>query len=356
MSDPILSMHEVSQVYSGRRGSGWKKTTITAVDQVELEIREGETLAIVGESGSGKSTVAKLFLMLNAPTSGEVFYQGTPLARLDRSKRSEYRRQVQSVFQDPASSLNPSMTVEQTLGYIVRRHGLAAAGEQRAFIARQLASVGLNPPEQYLGRYPHQLSGGQQQRIAIARAMMLAPKIIIADEPLSSLDVSIQAQVLELMQDLKRQTNVGFVVISHDLGAMQSIADRTAVMYRGRIVELGADVYERPAHPYTRLLLDARLTSDPRQGRIRAMAMAPQPSTPPTGSADGCRFKDRCPHAIQICAETEPALRPVTGGAAQAACHRAEDLLARLPQNETSMPSREDARALSQEFNMGEKQ
>lgn len=326
MSRPVLSLRGVSQIYSSRNASGWGWTTVRAVDDVDLDVHEGEKLAVVGESGSGKSTLAKLLLMLNLPTEGTVAYRGVTLKELDGAQRSEFRRQVQAVFQDPSSSLNPRMTVEQTLGYVIRRHSLATSAEQRAFILKQLASVGLDPPEQYLGRYPHQLSGGQQQRIAIARAMMLEPKIIIADEPLSSLDVSIQAQVLQLMQDLRVRTNVGFVVISHDLGAMQSIADRTAVMYRGRIVEIGADIYDKPAHPYTRLLLDARLLPDPRRGRIRSMTAA---ASPPRSTVleGGCRFRDRCPHAIQICAETEPRLRPVGIGATQAACHRAEELI-----------------------------
>ncbi|HWK66952.1 MAG TPA: oligopeptide/dipeptide ABC transporter ATP-binding protein [Rhizobiaceae bacterium] len=328
MSEPILSLRGVSQIYSSRNASGWGWTTIRAVDDVDLDIREGETLAVVGESGSGKSTLAKLLLMLNDPTHGEVAYRGASLAKLGRAKRNEYRRQVQAVFQDPASSLNPRMTVEQTLGYVIRRHGIAAPSDQRAFIVRQLASVGLTPPEQYLSRYPHQLSGGQQQRIAIARAMMLEPKIIIADEPLSSLDVSIQAQVLQLMQDLRRRTNVGFVVISHDLGAMQSIADRTAVMYRGRIVEIGQDIYSRPVHPYTQLLLDARLMLDPRGGRIRAMAAVQAAPSKQSVTGTGCRFRDRCPYAVEICDATDPALRKIDDGSTLAACHRTEELAA----------------------------
>ncbi len=330
MSEPILSLRGVSQIYRSRNASGWGWSTVRAVDHVDLDVREGETLAIVGESGSGKSSLAKLLLMLNVPTRGDVAFRGTPLPKLDKTRRSEFRRQTQAVFQDPASSLNPRMTVEQMLGHVIRRHRLVASGEQRPFILRQLASVGLNPPEQYLERYPHQLSGGQQQRIAIARAMMLEPKVIIADEPLSSLDVSIQAQVLQLMQDLRARSNVGFVVISHDLGAMQSIADRTAVMYRGRIVEIGDGVYDRPAHPYTRLLLDARLVSDPRRGRIRSMAAVRPTPARPVPSDKGCRFQDRCPYAITICAETEPELRPVATGATQAACHRAKELVAAM--------------------------
>lgn len=329
---PILRLNKASRFYKTRTPDGWGTTVLRAASDVDLDVNEGETLAIVGESGSGKSTLAKLLLMLHEPTSGDVEFRGQSLAKLDRKKRSEYRRQVQAVFQDPASSLNPYMSVEQSLGYVVRRHALVSPAEQRAFMMRQLEAVGLTPPDQYLGRYPHQLSGGQQQRIAIARAMMLEPKVIVADEPLSSLDVSIQAQVLELMLDLRARTNVGFVVISHDLAAMQSIADVTAVMYRGRIVEIGADVYNRPAHPYTRLLLDARLTSDPRKGRIRNAPPAPtaapaNPAARGNPAEGGCSFRDRCPYAIDICATTEPLLRPVDGGVTRAACHRAEEII-----------------------------
>ena len=345
MSEPILSLREVSQIYSSRKASGWGWTRVKAVDHVSLDIHEGETLAVVGESGSGKSTLAKLLLMLANPTHGEVAYRGLALSGLDARTRSEYRRQIQAVFQDPSSSLNPRMSVERSLGYIVDRHGLAERTGQRAFILRHLASVGLVPTEQYLDRFPHQLSGGQQQRIAIARAMMLEPRVIIADEPLSSLDVSIQAQVLQLMRDLRTRTNVGLVVISHDLGAMQSIADRTAVMYRGRVVEIGDDVYERPAHPYTQLLLDARLAPDPRRSRIRSMATPrPTPAQPSgdSGGEGGCRFKDRCPHAIQICAEAEPALRPVGTGATQAACHRAHELVGAMTTEKQALATRND--------------
>jgi ABC-type glutathione transport system ATPase component len=236
---------------------------------VDLEVHEGETLAIVGESGSGKSTLAKLLLMLNEPTGGEVLYRGTPLAQLDGERRSAFRREVQAVFQDPAASLNPRMRIAETLGHVVRRHALASRDEQDAFIARQLESVGLTPAATFMQRYPGQLSGGQQQRVAIARAMMLQPRIVVADEPLSSLDISIQGQVLEVMRELKRRTNVGFVIISHDLNAMQSIADRVAVMHRGRIVEIGPDVFDAPKDDYTRMLLRARLPADPRQARAQ---------------------------------------------------------------------------------------
>jgi ABC-type oligopeptide transport system ATPase subunit len=242
---------------------------VNAVDGVDLDVVEGETLAIVGESGSGKSTLARLMLRLEEPSDGAVLYRGASLNRLDRRQWRAYRRDIQAVFQDPSSSLNPRMRVEQSLGYVARRHELADPTRLRAFLAGHLAAVGLDPPEQYLSRYPHQLSGGQQQRIAIARAMMLEPRLIVADEPLSSLDISIQAQVLDLMRELSRRMNVGFVLISHDLNAVQSIAGRIAVMQHGRIVEIGRDIFDAPTHPYTRLLLEARLSADPREVRAR---------------------------------------------------------------------------------------
>jgi ABC-type oligopeptide transport system ATPase subunit len=269
MAEPILQIRGVTRRYASRAPSGWRRRFLNAVDGVDLDVIEGETLAIVGESGSGKSTLAKLMLRLEQPSQGAVLYRGVSLEKLDRSQWRSYRRDVQAVFQDPSSSLNPRMRVEQSLGYVARRHELAEPARLRAFLAGHLASVGLDPPEQYLSRYPHQLSGGQQQRIAIARAMMLEPRLIVADEPLSSLDISIQAQVLELMRELSRRMNVGFVLISHDLNAVQSIAGRIAVMQQGSIVEIGSDIFDAPNHPYTRLLLKARLSADPREVRAR---------------------------------------------------------------------------------------
>lgn len=268
-AEPILQIRGATRRYASRNASLWRRRFLNAVDGVDLDVNEGETLAIVGESGSGKSTLAKLMLRLDQPTEGAVLYRGVPLPDLDRRQWRTYRRDIQAVFQDPSSSLNPRMRVEQSLGYVARRHELAEPSRLRAFLAGHLAAVGLDPPERYLSRYPHQLSGGQQQRVAIARAMMLEPRLIVADEPLSSLDISIQAQVLDLMRDLSRRRNVGFVLISHDLNAVQSIAGRIAVMQHGRIVEIGADIFDAPAHPYTRLLLEARLSVDPREARQR---------------------------------------------------------------------------------------
>ncbi len=250
----------------------WRRANIRALDGIDLDVREGETLAIVGESGSGKSSLARLLLALARPTAGVVAYRGTPIAALSRAQRRTYRRDVQAVFQDPSASLNPRMQVVQILAYVLLEHRLATRATVRGMIEAQLEAVGLSPGADFLTRYPHQLSGGQQQRIAIARALLLRPRLIIADEPLSSLDVSVQAQVLELMADLQARLGIGFVLISHDLGAMEAIADRVAVMYRGRIVELGPDVLTQPQHAYTRTLLAARLIPDPRRARARAAA------------------------------------------------------------------------------------
>jgi ABC-type oligopeptide transport system ATPase subunit len=282
MSEPILQCRGLTRRYLSRSHSGWRRQVLSAVDGVDLDVNEGETLAIVGESGSGKSTLAKLMLRLELPSAGAVLYRGVSLTHLDRQQWRAYRRNIQAIFQDPSSSLNPRMRVEQSLAYVALRHELAEPAGLHTFLAGHLASVGLDPPEQYLLRYPHQLSGGQQQRIAIARAMMLEPRLIVADEPLSSLDISIQAQVLDLMRELSGRRGVGFVLISHDLNAVQSIADRVAVMQRGQIVEIGRDIFDLPAHPYTRLLLQARLSTNPREVRSRLANLSAAPLGGPT--------------------------------------------------------------------------
>ena len=285
MSEPILQIRRVTRRYVRRVPSSWRRQILNAVDGVDLDVHEGEMLAVVGESGSGKSTLAKLMLRLEQPSDGVVLYRGVSLADLDRRQWRAYRRDIQAIFQDPSASLNPRMRVEQSLGYVARRHELAEPTNLRAFLAAHLASVGLDPPEQILPRYPHQLSGGQQQRVAIARAMMLEPRLIVADEPLSSLDISIQMQVLDLMRELSRRKKVGFVLISHDLNAMQLIAERIAVMRHGRIVEIGKDIFTAPSHPYIRLLLRARLSADPREVRARLSNLSRMPiGSPPIES------------------------------------------------------------------------
>ncbi len=277
MSEPVLSARGLVQDFKARGGL-WRSGRVRAVDGVDLDVHENETLAIVGESGSGKSTVAKLLLALLKPSAGTISYRGTPLASLARPERRRYRRNVQAVFQDPAASLNPRMRVEQILAYVLLEHRVATSATVRTVMAAQLEAVGLAPAESFLPRYPHQLSGGQQQRVAIARALALRPRIIVADEPLSSLDISVQTQLLALLRDLRAQYGIGLVMISHDLGAVATIADRVAVMHRGRIVETGPHVLTAPEHPYTKTLLEAKLIPDPRRARDRGALPAPTPT------------------------------------------------------------------------------
>ena len=324
MSTPIINVQGTKQYFEVPGGSLFRKNTVRALDGVDIEIFGDKTLAIVGESGSGKSTLAKQLLMLREPTEGELYYQGVRYRDMTKNDKRSFRRNVQAVFQDPASSLNPSMTVGQSLGSIVRHHRLTDRNGQREFIAAQLASVGLDPPDTFLERYPRQLSGGQQQRIAIARAMMLGPKLVVADEPLSSLDISVQAQVLELMVDLRDRTGVGFVIISHDLGAMKMIADQVAVMYSGRIVEIGSNVFDYPRHPYTRLLLDSQLSMDPRNKRnIATGSRNVEKSVAGNLPTTGCAFRNRCKIAEEICESKVPKMLPAGKNGSTAACHLA---------------------------------
>jgi oligopeptide/dipeptide ABC transporter ATP-binding protein len=320
MTAPILMARGLVQTYPGRPTGFWSRQTIRAVDEVDLDVSEGEILAMVGESGSGKTSVARLLLNLRMPSSGTIAYRGVDLRRAD--KRA-YRREVQAVFQDPASSLNPRMRVATALSHVAVRHGLASGAGIAWLIARHLRAVGLDPPESYMLRFPHQLSGGQQQRVAIARAMMLDPRVIIADEPLSSLDISVQTQLLELMKELKEKANVGFVLISHDLNAVEAIADRVVVMYRGRIVEAGRSVLAKPRHPYTRALVDARLIPDPKLARSKQRVILEGDALSSTIVA-GCRFRNRCPLAVSVCAAEDPPLRPVDRDGSLAACHLVE--------------------------------
>jgi ABC-type oligopeptide transport system ATPase subunit len=273
MSAPILSARSIVKSFGGR---SWfeSEPPKRAVDTVDLDVNEGETLAIVGESGSGKSTLARILLGLVKPTSGAVTYYGQPVDTFTTADWATFRKAVQPVFQDPASSLNPRMRVDTTLSYVLRRHKLATPRTLDAEIAGLLASVGLDAG-QFRDRYPHQLSGGQQQRIAIARAMAVRPRLIVADEPLSSLDMSVQAQVLDLLVSLKASRNLGLVLISHDLNVVDAISDRVIVMYLGKIVESGPtrQVLGNPASDYTRSLLAAKLVADPHLARTRRLAM-----------------------------------------------------------------------------------
>jgi ABC-type oligopeptide transport system ATPase subunit len=285
VSIPILTGRALVKSFGGRSWFG-ADTSKRAVDTIDLDVNEGETLAIVGESGSGKSTLARILLGLTRPTSGEVAYYGQSMSRFSAPDWATFRKTVQPIFQDPASSLNPRMRVDTTLANVLRRHRLATRTTMDSAIAELLASVGLDAT-QFHDRYPHQLSGGQQQRIAIARAMAVRPKLIIADEPLSSLDMSVQAQILDLLVSLKTSRNLGLVLISHDLNVVDAIADRVIVMYLGKVVEAGPtrQVLGNPASDYTRSLLAAKLVADPRLARERRLAMEaamgknPEPAT-----------------------------------------------------------------------------
>ncbi|NPV08523.1 MAG: ATP-binding cassette domain-containing protein [Anaerolineae bacterium] len=301
-----LKMH--FHVGSGGLLGFGKHQTVQAVDGVSLQIRKGETLGLVGESGCGKSTLGRAILLLYRPTAGEVIFQGRSLLRLDREELRSLRRHMQIIFQDPLSSLNPRMTIGTAVGEPIREHGIATGPQVRERVEELLRLVGLNPS--FINRYPHEFSGGQQQRIGVARALSLDPDFIVCDEPVSALDISIQAQIINLLEDLQERLNLTYLFISHDLRVVRHISDRVAVMYLGQIVELADtdELYENPLHPYTRALLSAvpvvSVGAKQRRARIILEGEVPSPINPPSG----CRFRTRCPIASADCGASEPEL------------------------------------------------
>jgi peptide/nickel transport system ATP-binding protein len=302
ISDTVLECRDVGRMYSIGAGMFATGKTLRAVDGVDLSLKRGEVLAIVGESGCGKTTLSRMMLGLLLPTSGEIFFGGKPIRSIDRN---EIARRVQPVFQDPYSSLNPRKTLAQIIALPLDVHNIGTREERRARVEELMELVGL--PRRLIYAYPSQLSGGQRQRIAIARALAMSPEIVICDEPTSALDVSVQAQILNLLQDLRRELNLTFVIVTHNLAVVEHMADRVAVMYLGRMIESGptAQIFAAPRHPYTQTLLDSVLTPDPTRG-LPEFALGPgfpNPLDPPPG----CAFHPRCPKVMPICKTQRPA-------------------------------------------------
>lgn len=299
--------------------SGSGKGVVHAVSDVSFQIYEGETLALVGESGCGKSTLGRLLLRLLEPTSGEVIFDGTNVGKLKGKAMREFRKEMQIIFQDPYASLNPRMNVERIISEPLITHKVCANKmETRHRVVELMQEVGI--PVEFLRRYPHQFSGGQRQRIGIARALALRPRLIVCDEPVSALDVSIQSQVLNLLDDLQEQYHLTYLFISHDLSVVRHISDRVAVMFLGCICEIGntEEIYHTPMHPYTKFLLDSVPQPDPTHrddSKELLTGEIPSPVNPPSG----CRFRTRCPYATDKCAQEVPELK--TYGDRQVACH-----------------------------------
>ncbi len=316
---PVLEVRKLVKRFPVRRGV-FRRTVaqVHAVDDVSFDIRPGETLSLVGESGSGKTTTGRCVLRLVEPTSGEVRFEGQDVLGLDRGSLRKLRRKTQVIFQDPYSSLNPRMKVGSIVAEPLVIHHVGTRQERAERTAELLAMVGLDP--QVRSRYPHEFSGGQRQRIGIARALALSPRFIVADEPVSSLDVSIQAQILNLLVDLQEKLNLSYLFIAHDLRIVEHISDRVAVMYLGKLVELAptAELYRSPQHPYTQALLASVPEPDPRKPKSPPLVQGdpPTPLYPPSG----CRFHPRCPVAVERCRSEEPPLVDI-GGGHLAACH-----------------------------------
>jgi oligopeptide transport system ATP-binding protein len=323
VAEALLEVRDLVKHFPVRRGLFGRAGAVRAVDGVSFEVAPGEVLGLVGESGCGKTTAGRCVLRLLEPTSGTVRFEGRDVARLPRRELRALRRGMQVIFQDPYSSLNPRMTVGAAIAEPLAIHGIARGARARERVAELLDQVGL--AADHARRYPHELSGGQRQRVGIARALAVEPRLIVADEPVSALDVSVQAQIVNLLQELQRQRGLAYLFIAHDLAVVEHVSDRVAVMYLGRVMETAAadELYRAPRHPYTVSLLSAIPVPDPERARRRSAPAGdvPNPANPPSG----CRFHTRCPLAREHCMHEDPALRPIAASHLSA-CHYAEEL------------------------------
>ena len=321
MDKKLIEIRNITKEFPTGGGSFGKKNAavVHAVTDVSLDVYEGETLGLVGESGCGKSTLGRLILNLIPPTSGQVVFDGQNLQELSAEQMRKMRTRMQMVFQDPYASLNPRLSIHDIVAEPMITHNYGTKAEITARVEELLRKTGIRP--EFMYRYPHQFSGGQRQRVSIARALALSPQLIVCDEPVSALDVSIQSQILNLLGDLQAEMNLTYIFISHDLTVVRYLSDRVCVMYLGKICEIGItrDIYDNPLHPYTRFLLEAVPKPDPKyrkEDKDMLTGEIPSPVNPPSG----CHFRTRCPYATERCAKETPELKDV-GGTRQVACH-----------------------------------
>lgn len=317
MNNPLVKIESLCKQFKVGRNA-----YLHAVNQVDLEIFEGEILGLVGESGCGKSTLGKTLIKIHPETSGRMIFKGEDITgKLSKSRREKFCRQVQMIFQDPYMSLNPRMTVEDIIAEGPDAHGLWSKSERKNKVCAWLERVGLHAS--HVSRYPHEFSGGQRQRLGIARALALEPELVICDEPISALDVSVQAQVINLLKDLQVENNLTYLFIAHDLSMVRVICDRMAVMYLGSLVEIGPsnEVYDNPKHPYTQALVSANPIPDPEKESQRERRLIKGEISSPINPKPGCLFAARCPHAMDKCLEVTPQLHDLAGTSSQASCH-----------------------------------